>query len=353
MAEESGRCIYTEERNAGNKYREKQLAEILELIEERKKDADYNRARYFTPDFSSIESYMESTCAYRNEFIKMLGWPLTQYSNALPKPEAEIEFVAEDDFGKIYRLNIRAMPKVNTYGILFLPKGNGPFPLIIAQHGGLGTPELCSGFFGSDNYNDMTRRVLKNGVAVFCPQLLLWADEFGPEYNRQTIDQQLKQLGGSITALEIFKIRRSIDYFLTREDIIHNQIGMIGLSYGGFYTLFTTAVDLRIQAALSSCFFNNRHIYGWHDWTWFNSANTFFDAEVCALICPRPLYIEVAKNDELFDVKYAAPEYKKVMRIYEQLGVSQSLKYKEFNGVHELDKDNEGISFICNKIKNM
>ena len=47
------------------------------------------------------------------------------------------------------------------------------------------------------------------------------------------------------------------------------------------------------------------------------------------------------------------PEYKKVMRIYEQLGVSQSLKYKEFNGVHELDKDNEGISFICNKIKNM
>lgn len=37
MAEESGRRIYTEERNAGNKYREKQLAEILELIEERKK----------------------------------------------------------------------------------------------------------------------------------------------------------------------------------------------------------------------------------------------------------------------------------------------------------------------------
>ena len=79
---------------------------------------------------------------------------------------------------------------------------------MIAQHGGLGTPELCSTLFEGEtsyNYKDMTQRILKHDVNVFAPQMLLWEKEsYGIDYDREYIDAVLKMLGGSITALEIY-----------------------------------------------------------------------------------------------------------------------------------------------------
>ena len=314
------------------------------------RNADKRRKKFFRPDFASMDAFQESVDVYRSKLISMLGWPLCNYSEEMGTPDADVEFVAEDELGSIYRLNIHVGFGLSTYGVLFVPEGKGPHPLIISQHGGQGTPELCSGFFDSANYNDMSRRILRRGFAVFSPQLLLWAEEFGPTYDRPYLERQLKQLGGSMAALEIFKIKRSIDYLAQREDIDQDRIGMAGLSYGGFYTLFAAACDVRIKAALSSCFFNNRFVYDWQDWTWVNSGNTFLDAEVASLICPRSLFIEVGKNDPMFDVKYVRDEYNKVLAVYERLGLTGNLRLEEFEGVHELNKSDVGIEFLCERV---
>lgn len=339
--------LYSEPKDAGNGYRKEMLDQVNELIEREYKAAERQRKRYFKPNLTSIELFKATTLFHRLDLIAMLGWPIT-----LPPdeniPAARELPVAEDDLAKISRLWIETLPGVETYGILFLPHGPGPFPLVISQHGGGGTPELCSNFFGSDNYNDMTRRVLRKGCAVFAPQLLLWNPEFfGPSFDRVHIDRQLKQLGGSITALDLHRLRRSLDYLVTRPEIDPARIGMIGLSYGGFYTLFAAAVEPRIQAAVSSCFFNSRQVYDWLDWVWFNAANHFMDAEVAMLVCPRRLYIEVGKTDDLFDVRYAGPEAAKVQEIYKALGIPEHFVYKEFDGGHELDKADDGIDFLC------
>ncbi len=342
--------LYTEARDTGNPYRTAQLEQFKELIKQRREFSVEQRRRYFAPEFASVAAYESSIVRYRKDFINMLGWPLNDYAPNLPIPLADIEYVAADSLGEIYRINIHVMPGITMYGVLLLPHTPPPWPLVIAQHGGLGTPELCSGFFGSDNYNDMSRRILRRGAAVFAPQMLLWAEEFGPDTERLHIDVQLKQLGGSIAALEIYKLKRSIDYLHSRSDIIPEMTGMVGLSYGGFYTLFTAAADTRIKAALVSCFFNDRFTYDWSDWTWFNSGNMFLDAEVAALVCPRPLYIEVGAQDELFDVNLAKPEHLKLLEIYKGLNRDDCLRYKEFRGTHELNKSDEGIDFIVGHI---
>jgi hypothetical protein len=232
--------------------------------------------------------------------------------------------------------------------LYFRPHGSGPFPFAISQHGGDGTPEYCSGLTGSSNYNNMTRGVLEKGIAVFAPQLLTWdTGSFGPNHNRDTIDRRLKQTGGSLSALELYRIIRSLDYFAAHKDIDRERMGMIGLSYGGFYTLYAAALDTRLKAAVSSCFFNNRYVYDFGDWVLYNAANKFMDAEVGALVCPRQLYIEVGKKDELFDVKYAGTEAGKLQAVYDKLNISDSFCYKEFEGCHELDKSGDGIDFLC------
>jgi hypothetical protein len=71
---------------------------------------------------------------------------------------------------------------------------------------------------------------------------------------------------------------------------------------------------------------------------------------VGALVCPRPLYIEVGKRDELFDVEKARPEIKKLQATYERLGIGDRLRCKEHEGVHELDKADDGIDFLCRHI---
>jgi hypothetical protein len=232
------------------------------------------------------------------------------------------------------------------YGILFMPKGEGPHPLIISQHGGKGTPELCSSFFNSSNYNDMSLRLRKHGCAVFAPQLLLWGEDFGPDNERLAMDRGLKQLGGSITAFEVTGLRRCLDALLLKPEIDRKRVGMIGLSYGGFYTLFMSALDTRIKAAVSSCFFNNRWEYNWEDWVWRNSGRQFLDSEIASMICPRPLYIEVGVEDDLFDIANVPSEFEKVRERYDKLGIPDSLGYKEHEGAHELDKEDDGINFL-------
>ena len=337
--------LYREPQDAGNSYRKTMLEEVRRLLDKEYKKADHHRDRYFAPDFSSIDSYERSLSKYRDDLIRMLGWPL---DSGLDRdvPLISSQEVAKDSLGRISRILVETLPGVNTYGIFFRPHGDGPFPLVISQHGGGGTPELCSGFFHSANYNDITRRVLRRGCAVFAPQLLLWQpDRFGPDHEKDRIDGRLKEIGGSLAALELYRIVRSLDYFVTHEDIDPKRIGMIGLSYGGFYTLFAAAIDKRISVAASSGFFNYRKVNARTDLGWFNSANHFMDYEVGALICPRPLYIEVGKNDELG--RHAQPEARNLETTYRQLGIMERYSYKEHDGGHEINKADDGINFLC------
>lgn len=368
-------ALYSESEQAGNAYRERQITEWEALIDHMRCESEERRRLFFQPNTSSIEAYEQGIEPYRAKFREMLGWPLAMPDrstgertgagrpaavisggDAVP-PKAEITFVAEDELSTIYRVEIDAGYSLTTYGLLFLPKGgasSAPYPLVISQHGGSGTPELCSGFYGETNYRDMSRLLLRRGVAVFAPQLLLWqSPRFGPDNKRLVIDKQLKQLGSSVTAVEIYKIQRSLDYLLAREDIDSARVGMLGLSYGGFYTLFTTAVETRIKAAYSSCFINDRFVYDWPDFTWFNAGNTFLDAEVCGLICPRFLYLEAARSDEVFVIEPAVKEMDKVARLYEQLNIADRLSCDVFEGVHELNPSDDGIELFCRYLKNL
>ncbi|GGD52470.1 dienelactone hydrolase family protein [Paenibacillus nasutitermitis] len=346
--------LYKEDPAVGNGFREQQKNQFDHLIVRLRQEADGKRQSLFKLDTSSVAAYELETEPLREQLKRMVGWPLAMEHdsgleiNSPVVPDAKVSFVSEDQLGRIFRVEVEAGAGLTTYGLLFLPFGEGPHPLVIAQHGGGGTPELSSGLYGETNYNDMTRRVLKQGAAVFAPQLFLWNQgTYGPEFNRVQYDNQLKQVGSSIAAVEIHKIQRALDYLTARPDIDGSRVGMIGLSYGGFYTMFTSAVDTRIKAVYSSCFINNRFVVDWPDFTWFNAGSRFLDAEVCSLIAPRFLYLEVGRHDDLFLHKDAQPEIDKVAALYKLLNLEDRFASKAFDGGHELDPDNEGIERFC------
>ncbi len=338
--------LYEEAPDNGNEYRTEISNQLAGLLNSRREQARIKRATYFRPNRTSTESYKKSIAEYREAFVDLLGWPLNTAVNAPPR-EVHEHLVGEDDLCRIYRIWVHALPELDTYGLLLLPKASSPSPLLISQHGGGGTPELCSIASGPTNYNDMSRRAVRKGFAVFAPQLPLWRDNCGPAVNHNELDQQLKHLGSSMAAVNIFQIQRSIDALLLKPEIDSERVGIMGLSWGGFYALTTAAIDIRIKAVLTSCFFNDRDIHPLPPATWFNAANQFQDAEIAAMVCPRPLYVEVGTNDEMFRVETARTEAEEIRQTYEELQISDHFQYVEHAGAHEFNREDTGLDFLC------
>lgn len=337
---------YTEAEDIASVYRKQYLDSITDLIKKKQEEKNKERVNTFLNNLDNIEKE-------REELKKMLGWPL--YGGCEHKPALKLEYVGKDSEVYIYRAFIDVFPDYSFYGILFIKADTsgepdaskfGKKPLIISQHGGLGTPEFCSGIYGDTaNYNQMTRRILKNDVHVFAPQLLIWCPErYKLPFERVDIDRDLKQVGSSITAIEIYSIQKALDLFSEKPYIDEERIGMIGLSYGGFYTLFTAACDKRIKSCISCSFVNDRIKYNWPDWTWFDSAGKFFDAEVAAMIAPRHLHIQVGNHDEVFDFETTKDVLRQTEEYFEKLGQKDKLKITVFDGKHEFCKDDSAIS---------
>lgn len=323
--------IYSEEKEKSKEFKTNYLKGLEDVITSREKQAENVRKEYAKDIFKTPEKY-------RKDLKNMLGWPLVGYEDDFLGVESEL--LSREDGYSIYRMQFEILKGLKMTGLFFKQDGEKK-PLVIVQHGGLGTPELVSGMYGNtENYNDMLRKVIECGVHAFAPQLILWDDKYEVGYDRKEIDGRLKRVGSSITAVEVFGITKIIDYFEKEYSI--RSFGMVGLSYGGFYTLFTTAIDTRIKSAISCSYFNRRDKYGWSDWVWQKSSEKFDDAEIACLVYPRKLCIEIGDKDKLFDYKYGVESFEKLKELCREVGTDW-VEMIVFDGTHEFCKDDGPI----------
>ena len=335
---------HREDASVTRKYKQNYIEGIDKLIVSRQRDLAELRKDY-------IKEILLTPEKYREDFKKMLGWPLVNhYDDRLPLVRAEK--VAREDGYTIYRMSFQILDDLEMSGLYF-EMDEEKKPLVLVQHGGLGTPELISAFYNGDtaNYNSILERVIAHKVHAFAPQLLLWNKEkFEVQFERNSIDSRLKRVGSSITAVEIYGLMRILDYFESKDNV--SNFGMVGLSYGGFYTLFLSAIDQRIRSAISCSFFNSRDQVPWSDWTWFDSAGKFDDAEIACLVYPRKLCIEIGTNDPLFNVAYGVKSYERILEICKDVGTDW-ISFIEFEGVHEFCKDDMPIKALVDEINKL
>ena len=291
---------------------------------------------------------MDNREYYRNELKNYLGWPLNEEHDKT-SPKVEFEKLSEEGEYCIYRAQFEILDGLVLSGLFFKVVTEQKRPLVIVQHGGEGTPELISGFYGNTaNYNNMLDRVIKHRVHAFAPQLLLWSkEEYDLNFNRQAIDAQLKHIGSSITAIEVFGIMKILDFFETQDYV--SNFGMIGLSYGGFYTLFTSALDKRVLSAISCSYFGGRDDPEFPDWKWFEYAEKFSDAQIACLTYPRKMCLQMGNKDELFDYRYSEKTFETIKKICHVVGTDW-IRLIIFDGVHEFCTLDDPIERLINDI---
>jgi dienelactone hydrolase len=273
--------------------------------------------------------------ARRQLLRSRLGYPPVGLHAQAGAPR--LERTGEDAMATYHRCWIEVAPGLDQYGLYIVPKkARGKTPLVIALHGGGGTPELAT-FQGGANYHDMVRGAVTEGYIVWAPLTVMYP--YGdrdrgtaiPAEVRRDLDAPLREAGMSLMGLEAGKISRALTALLAaRREIDAERIAMTGLSYGGFYTLYIAALEPRIKVAIASCSFRNEAKAG-ETGAPEGRPVDMAGPELASLIAPRPLQVQAGKSDKGFPIEDVRAATKRTQTLAPEWKL---FEFIEFDGGH-------------------
>lgn len=301
------------------------------------------------PDFSSPAAYERSLAPYRARLAATYGTPPP---GAREGRITKFLQVAEDADCTIFRVWIEVIDGVDAYGLYLVPKklsSSGKAPLLIAQHGGGGNPEAIVDLDTRANYHSFGREAVRRGYIVWAPALAMRSAFSGdpaiPGASRELLDQKLRLAGTSIIGLELHKILESTRTLLRiRPEIDPARVGMTGLSWGGFFTMYATALAPFIKVAAPSGYLRDTAAIltrATTDTAIAADRDLFDDLghfQALALICPRPCLVEIGEQDgALNPMPGARAEAARAATFYQKLGVADRFQFSAHPGGHEFD----------------
>ena len=148
----------------------------------------------------------------------------------------------------------------------------------------------------------------------------------------------LLPLGETIAGWMVWDSMRAVDYLLTLPDVDPARIGITGNSGGGLNTLFTSAIDPRISAAVVVGYtfeFNNWLKYAGTHCTCTQLPGIFRAMEwfeIAGLIAPRPLMMLQGDHDDIFPISGARRSGRRTEAIYALLGRPDQARFVEVPG---------------------
>jgi hypothetical protein len=125
---------------------------------------------------------------------------------------------------------------------------------------------------------------------------------------------------------------------------------MVGLSYGGFFTQYTAAIDTRIKSAISCSLFSRHEKNPRCDWGFQGIASKFNDAEIACLVYPRHLCLQMGISDFFWDSKYSLVAFDELKGYCEKVGTDW-VDLVMFEGTPEFCKDDAPIERLVRDIK--
>ncbi|CAI6083105.1 dienelactone hydrolase family protein [Cohnella sp. JJ-181] len=232
-----------------------------------------------------------------------------------------------------------------------------PLPAVVACHGhGYGSREIVGlppdGHPQPDGpgyQKNFAVELARRGFLVIAPEILGFGETRLAEHsdappNKDSchrISTYLMMLGRTTLGMRVKQVMRAIDYLQSRGDVNMNRVGCMGISGGGTLTVFTAALDPRINAAVVSGYANTFHdsILAMHHCLCNFVPHLLEYAEmpdIIGLLAPRPLLIESGADDPIYPIGAADRAYERVKLVYEVAGAADRLDRDTFDGGHEI-----------------
>jgi dienelactone hydrolase len=257
---------------------------------------------------------------------------------------------------------------LHVLGYLLTPtKGTGPHPTVICIPGhGRGVDDIVgideTGRDRTDKagyQHDFAIQVVEQGMAAVAIEPMAFGCRRDARTKKGGLGRSACQptagaallLGETMIGWRVWDVMRTIDWIETREELDAKRIGVTGISGGGTITVFSAALEPRIQAAFASgylCTFRDsifsishcidNYVPGILQWA------EMYD--VAGLIAPRPFFAESGTRDNIFPVAAARESFAKVQRVYEAFGAAGNAGHETFDGEHSWHGA-KGIPFLA------
>ena len=270
---------------------------------------------------------------------------LLQLLGATPgkAPPLAAERVEHVDLGDVVRENVTyaVEPGERVPAFVFLPKIDPDRqPAILCHHQHAGEFQVGKdgpAGLGADPNQHYALELARRGYVTMVFDALCFnerQDATGKlkdsNYERYEAMYRIAE-GKTLQGKYVWDARRALDYLETRPEVDASRLGMIGHSLGGQETLFTTALDTRIRAAVSSCGFGSLrtlkrdHIN--HNYALFvpDLVNHGDYGAVLALVAPRPFLVAARTEDPIFPKDGIEESVAAARRAYAARGAADKL----------------------------
>jgi len=153
-------------------------------------------------------------------------------------------------------------------GLLLEPEGD-PVANVVAIPDADQTPEQLAGLAlsGGGPQSPFALRLVENGFRVVVPTLIDRSDAFSGnpairmtnQPHREWIYRQAYQMGRHVIGYEVQTVQSAVDWFQRfDEPDARTKVAVVGYGEGGLIAFYAAAVDPRIDACLTSGYFDSR-----------------------------------------------------------------------------------------------
>jgi len=148
-------------------------------------------------------------------------------------------------------------------------------------------------------------------------------------------------LGMTVLGMDVNDGMCALDYLCSRDDVDPDRIGVLGLSFGGTMTTWMCICDDRIKAADNICYSDRFADFALTRANFCGSQITPGLFQLCdmpdlqGLFAPKPLLVEIGRNDDCFFLESAMSCFREVEKIYSAADARDMLELELFDGGHQ------------------
>ncbi len=307
--------------------REEQRQQIIRYYLQQIAATPDKRDRLWHPNFSSTAFYQTSLQEHQNRLREMLG---------LIQPELgppQVKLLAEKKNLRIEELTLPIDQELSVRAFIFLPHSSAPTAAVIVIPPDNQSREEFTGAATGMKPAKWLRALLERNIAVAVPLMAERRDDHpicrqaGGKDRRRVLWRAGFIVGRTLVGLEVQQVLALREFLASQKEINGKQIAVMGEGQGGMTALYAGAVEGRFAAVASLDYFQQRENC-WEepvDRVLYGQLNEFADAEVAALIAPRPLWI-VTKPGVVIPLASVTAEFSRAQRFYKGLRIPGNLK---------------------------
>ena len=306
--------------------REEQRQQIIHYFLEQIAATPAVRESRWQPSFSTLATYEASVQDHRDHLRKMLG--LIQPTLGTP----QIRLLQENESLRIEDVMLPIDTGWSAHALLFLPHRSAPRAGVIAVPSENESREEFTGIAQGMTPANWLTALLARNVAVAVPVMTERRDDHpicrqaGGKDRRRVLWRAGFIVGRSLVGIEVQQVLALREFLSSQPDINVKRIAVLGEGQGGMTALYAGAVDERLAGVASLNYFQQRENC-WQepvDRVLYGQLKEFGDAELAALIAPRPLLIVTMLGGQIPQASVKT-ELSRAQRFFEGLRLSHNL----------------------------